>query len=271
MKLSFSTLGCPDWPLSEIVLAAADLKLDGVEIRGIENEMYAPLTKPFLPENIEGTLNRFSSAGLEISMLTSAACLTGKDRGKTLKEAHDYIDLAKRISCKYVRVLVTPYAQPTPSDGDVDDAVEPYRQICDYASTTGVIPLVETNGPLADSNAMAKFIEKTDRENAGVLWDIHHPFRFFGESPWDTAHNLENKIKYIHIKDSVIKEEKIVYKMMGCGDVPILEALKALKNIGYDSYISLEWVKRWNRDLEEPGIVFSHYASHLRHMLESID
>ena len=42
MKLAFSTLGCPNWPWREIYAAAKDLQVDGIEIRGIENEMYAP-------------------------------------------------------------------------------------------------------------------------------------------------------------------------------------------------------------------------------------
>ena len=42
MKLAFSTLGCPNWQWREIFATAKDLGVDGIEIRGIENEMYAP-------------------------------------------------------------------------------------------------------------------------------------------------------------------------------------------------------------------------------------
>jgi len=35
MKIGFSTLGCPDWTLSEILATAKDLGYNGVEIRGI--------------------------------------------------------------------------------------------------------------------------------------------------------------------------------------------------------------------------------------------
>ena len=33
---------------------------------------------------------------------------------------------------------------------------------------------------------------------------------------------------------------------------------------GYEGYFSLEWVKRWDFTLEEPGIVFAHYANYMR-------
>jgi hypothetical protein len=37
--LSFSTLGCPDWPLDKILDVAAANNYEGVEIRGILREM----------------------------------------------------------------------------------------------------------------------------------------------------------------------------------------------------------------------------------------
>ena len=46
MKFAFSTLGCPDWNFNEMISTAKDLNLDGIEIRGIENEVFAPFAKP---------------------------------------------------------------------------------------------------------------------------------------------------------------------------------------------------------------------------------
>ena len=43
-------------------------------------------------------------------------------------------------------------------------------------------PLIETNGILADSAVMKEFIESVNRKNSGVLWDIHHPYRYFNET-----------------------------------------------------------------------------------------
>ena len=37
-----------------------------------------------------------------------------------------------------------------------------------------------------------------------------------------------------------------------------------LKDGGYDGFYSLEWVKRWDTTLEEPGIVFAHFANYMR-------
>lgn len=42
MKFAFSTLGCPNWSWNEIFATAKDMKIDGIEIRGVGSEMYAP-------------------------------------------------------------------------------------------------------------------------------------------------------------------------------------------------------------------------------------
>lgn len=55
------------------------------------------------------------------------------------------------------------------------------------------------------------------------------------------------------------------------GDVPVFDTLKILHEGGYDGYISLEWVKRWCPDLQEPGIVFAHFATYMRYLLNQLD
>ena len=53
MKLAFTTAGCPGWTFDEIFAAATDLSMDGIEIRGVGDEMYAPDCACFSPPNGE--------------------------------------------------------------------------------------------------------------------------------------------------------------------------------------------------------------------------
>ena len=258
MKFAFSTLGCPDWTFSEIVSTAVDLGYDAVEVRGIEKEVFAPYAKPFLGANLEKTILMLEKKNVKVSLLATGVVLSG-NRNSAISESTAYIDLAHKLNVPYIRVMIS--SQPFPEDADFDSAVSTYREICNYAKGKNVIPLVETNGILAESTVMAKFIEAADCENSGVLWDIHHPYRYFNETASETANNIGKYVKYVHVKDSVKDNDKIVYKMMGQGDVPVLDALKELKAIGYDSYVTLEWVKRWCPELEEAGIVFSHFSN----------
>ena len=270
MKLSFSTLGCPGWSFDEIFATAKDLGMDGIEIRGIGSQMYAPKAAPFTAQNVDATAAQLKKARLNISMLTSGAELGNPEKaGAAVEEAKEYIDLAQKLSCEYIRVMCENAIYPT-GNMDMELLVNQYREVLDYAMDKGVYPLIETNSTLADSRVMADFIKKVDRENAFVLWDIHHPYRIFSETPEQTANNLKGLVKYTHVKDSAMEHGKIVYRMMGYGDVPVLDCLRLLSEADYDSYISLEWVKRWQPDLSEPGIVFSHYGNYMNYLMRQL-
>lgn len=264
MKISFSTLGCPEWSWEDMLVTAKDLSFDGIEVRGIENEMYVPKTKPFLPENISSTRARLARMNLEIPCLTSSCCLFDKSNIEWYKnEGREYVDAAQAIGASYVRVL----GDPNPEPGikiDLDYTANNIKELAAYASNRKVVILVETNGYFANSSNLLKLLNKVNNPNVGVLWDIHHPYRFFNETVEYTYKMLKNHIKFVHIKDSIIENNKVRYKMMGYGDVPVKEALLLLKNAGYQGYVSLEWVKRWCIDLEEPGVVFSHFINYIR-------
>ncbi|MFA9380245.1 MAG: sugar phosphate isomerase/epimerase family protein [Acetanaerobacterium sp.] len=270
MKLAFSTLGCPGWTFEEIFSTAKDLGLDGIEIRGIGGELFAPKARPFLAEHIGETRQKFARSGMCIPMLSTGACL-GKQEGvqAAVAEAKAYADLAAALGTSFIRVMITSVPQPT-DDADLNTARDAYEEICRYAGEKGVVPLIETNGPLASSPVMKAFMQSIESENKGVLWDIHHPFRYFGEQPADTYAQIGEYVRYIHVKDSAMANGAVQYRMMGYGDVPIFDTLRVLGQNGYDGFVTFEWVKRWCPDLQEPGIVFSHFASYMGYLLRQL-
>ena len=267
MKTAFSTVGCPDWSWNEIFAVAKDLGFDGIEVRGIGSELFAPAAQPFAGDEAEKTAARLAAAGMQIPVYATNAVVGTGDLSAAMTEARAYLALAARTGTPYIRVLVTPEPQPGPAD--LPRAAECVRALCDEA-TAGVGVLIETNGVLAESARMREFIESVGRDNAGVLWDVHHPFRFFGEAPEQTMRNLGRLVRHVHIKDSVAKDGKTCYRMMGYGDVPVFDALSLLEAQGFDGFVSLEWVKRWNPDLQEPGIVFAHFANYIGCLLRQL-
>lgn len=264
MKLAFSTIGCPSWSFDEVVSTASDLGYNAIEIRGVANEMYAPDIKQFSAENRAKTIERLTRLDLSISMLTSGATLAVYgDRDRSMAEAKAYIDLAAALNVPYVRVMCT--NRPQPDGGDIVQCKKLYKELLKYAEATNVLPLMETNGIFADSALLASFLDEC---GGGALWDINHPYRFNGESIKKTIKNLGSKINYVHVKDSVVANGMTKYKMLGYGDIPVKDALNTLADNGYDGTVSLEWVKRWEPNLEEPGIVFSQFISTIRRYIK---
>jgi len=266
MKISFSTLGCPEWSWEDMVVTAKDMGFDGIEVRGIENELYIPKAKPFLPINLENTIARLSNASLEIPCLTSSCFLFDKANSDFyLNEGKEYIDLAQRLSAPYIRVLGD--TNPEPNDEiDLDFVAANLSILAGYSQGKKVKVLIETNGVLSNSDTLFNLIKKVDSKNVGVLWDVHHPFRYMNESIEKTFATLKEYIEFVHVKDSLIEDGKVKYKMMGYGDIPVKDAIKKLKVSGYKGFVSLEWVKRWNMDLEGPGVAFSHFVNYMRNL-----
>lgn len=261
MKLCFSTIGCPDWRFGDIISAAKDLGYAAIEIRGVEGEIYAPAIKE-LTDDFDKTRELLDRTGIKIAMLTSGAALADHSRkGASVDEAKSYIDLAAKVGAPYVRVMSTD--KPYFDGGDVDLCAKQFDEVVAYAKGSGVTPLMETNGIFVDTAKLASFLDEVGG-NSGALWDVHHPYRFNDESIADTVSNLGSRIKYVHLKDSVIEKGKVSYRMLGYGDVPVKEAIETLRYNEFDGYYTFEWVKRWNKELEDAGIVFAHYAYYMK-------
>lgn len=258
MKLCYSTIGCPDWGFKEIFSVAKDLGYNAVEVRGISNEMYAPAIKQFKDDELDKTKAYLQSINIDIPVFVSGACLADYSKRDTaVLEAKAYIDLAQKYGSKYIRVLPTDRPFDT-GNADLKLCEKQYKEVVEYGKEKGVTPLMETNGVFADTKLLKEFLDNIG-DGAGALWDIHHPYRYNDEKISESIANLGSYIKHVHLKDSVIEKGSVKYKMMGYGDIPVEDAIKALIDNNYPGYYSLEWVKRWNHDLEDPGIVLSHF------------
>ncbi len=265
MKISFSTLGCPDYSWTDIYTMAKDLGFNGIEIRGLGDDIFAVKAKPFSDAQIPATVKKLQELGVEISCLSSGIALKDEEHlDMVIGELKQYAELAKKLGVCYIRVLADRNAEP---EGEVDDdkIIAALKQLVPIAEENNVTMLVETNGVYADTARLKRVLDAVGNRKIAALWDIHHPYRYFGEAPAQTVENLGEYIKYCHVKDSVIDANgRLIYKMMGEGDMPFDEMFAALKSMHYEGYVTLEWVKRWSRDLADAWTVFPQYANYMR-------
>ena len=269
MKLAFSTLGCPDFDWSDIYSMAKDFGFSGIEMRGLGGDIFSVRAKPFKAENVQNTKAELDKRHLEIPCLSSGCCLKYADRReKNIAEIKEYIDLAHNLGSYFIRILADEHAD---EDGEVDDSLilSVMKDLIPYAEEKNVTLLIETNGVYADTARLSGLLFELKSENVGALWDIHHPYRFKGESPEQTITNLGMFIKYTHIKDSLMIDGKVKYKLMGEGDLPIDDAMQALRSINYDGYVSLEWVKNYAPEIEAAGIVFPHFSNFMSRYVDT--
>ncbi|MDR1733364.1 MAG: AMP-binding protein [Oscillospiraceae bacterium] len=255
MKLAFSSLGTPELTWNEMAAAAKDTGFDGLEVRGWEEK---PLTES-------------DKAKLLASSVTVACVACGQSlqypetQALAITKAKKAIVLAGQLGARYVRLLADRTAAP---EDPVDDAeiLSAVKLLLPEARENHVILLIETNGVFADTKRLFALLSLLGSDHVGALWDFHHPYRFFGESPAQTVANLGAFIKYVHCKDSVFTDGAPSYKLMGEGDLPFADFLRALESIKYNGFICYEWLKRYTPELEDAGIAFPQFVDYMKRL-----
>lgn len=265
MNISFTTLGCPRWSWREITATACDLGYNGVEVRGVGDVISVPSVPAFSDDNLDATKAELKRLNLVIPCLDSDCCIHLRETERATTESlRAHVLLAEKLGTPYVRVMAAaPVPQPT---GDIDEAYVRDRavELGHFAAQHNVKLLIETHGVWSDSEKLARLLSAVACESVGALWDMHHPYRFMGEKPERTFQNLRPWLCHTHIKDSTATSDGYRYALPGFGDLPLEEMVGVLRDGGYTGFYSLEWVKRWDMSLEEPGIVFAHYANYMR-------
>ncbi|MFQ5808776.1 MAG: sugar phosphate isomerase/epimerase family protein [Armatimonadota bacterium] len=273
MKLSFSTLGCPDWSLDQVLTCAAENGYDGVEVRGLHGEIDLRQAPEFAPSEITATKERLDSAGCAAVCLGSSAQLTRREpevRQEMLDEVRAYADLAATLGAPFVRVFGGNIPDGVSREDCLKCAGEALAQAGEIAAERGVKVVLETHDAFSLGVQVAELLRAADSPAVGSLWDIHHPYRQ-GESLQTTMECLRGTLVHTHFKDSVEEGEKRRYTLLGDGTIPVAEALQLLQDEGYDGYLSLEWEKKWHPEIDEPEVAFPQFAAKMRELLAALE
>lgn len=262
--LSFTTLGCPAWSWAEICDRAGEYGYQGIELRGIGDEMDMTKTAPFAAGKVQETKRELADRGLGISCVDTSCRLHEPDNSAGKDEARRHIDLAAELDAKSIRVFGDKIPAGESEDAVVDRVAAGLLELGEYADGTGVSVLVESHGDFSESGPLLKLLQRAQHDSVGVLWDSHHPYRLFHEPVAQTYRDLADRIRHVHVKDSVPDGGGGSYRLPGEGDVPLAEILALLDGGGYDGWLSFEWEKRWHPEIDEPEVAFPAFVRTIR-------
>lgn len=266
MKLSFTTLGCPDWTLDQIIANASAYGFDAIDFRGLNGEMNI-YTLPEFAGQAKQTMQRIKDAGLEVSCFSSSVHVFSEENyAKNLGEVTEYAKLCAMFGTRYIRVFGGKMGD-TDRETAIRRVVSHIGDMAKIAKEYGVKLLIETHDDWISCQDMKKVLEQVDPEAVGVLWDVHHPYRVIGEQPEDTWGALGPWIEYTHVKDSRAGTgagEDFHYCLTGEGDIPLQEICGLLTREGYTGYFTLEWEKKWHPELDNPEVAFPQYVQYMR-------
>ena len=263
LKLSFSTLGCPDWSFDKIIDFARDNQYSGIEVRGILRQMDLTLVPEFSnSQAIKKKKKKMNDRGLKFVDLGSSCALhfpKGEERTKNLDEGKRFIDLAAKLNCPYIRV----FPNQIPKDRDRQESlnliIDGLKELGTYASNTQVTVLLESHGELIYKKDLLFVMEGAASPHVGLVWDVCNMWIVTKENPEEVYASLKPYIRHTHIKDLKIENGKEEYVLLGTGIVPIFQAIDLLYKNNYPGYYSFEWEKLWHPEIKNKKIALADY------------
>ena len=251
MNLSFSTRGWGDLSWEQMLDAALDMKFTGIEVYNVFK--FPEMTDrggPFHKHKIAATIRQLRDLNLTIPCL---------DTSMDLSESTENADVVADMM-HLAHDLQVPYVVGWASSPNEEMIVSNLERLISLAESLNVCLLIKTSGIYADTGRLRSLLESFASDFTGALWDMHHPYRDFGESADTTIKNLGTYVKHVHLRDS---DDKDTYNLIGEGNLPVDSMIRALSSINYDGFISLEWKPEWMEDLQDREIIFPHFVNYM--------
>ncbi len=259
MRLAFSTKGWHDATWEDFLTAAQDLGFEGIEIHNLYARAMQKKGAPADSQAAAAVYRALYDKHLSVPCINVAGDLCDKDQQQAIFEEIDTcISAAKRLHTPYVR-LHTVYN----TEDRFDEALvrEALAYALPKAEQNDVILLIETMGAYANTALLRELLDGYAHDNLAALWDFHFPYRMNGETAQATVTNLGAYIRHVHIKDSLVQSDgTLSYQLIGEGDLPVDQLMKALDSVDYDGFVSLEWDPRWLPELMDMTVIFAHFS-----------
>ncbi|MCX7795712.1 MAG: sugar phosphate isomerase/epimerase [bacterium] len=263
MRLSFSTLGCPNWDIKKIVESARRYGYNGVELRGSGRQHISLEISPIERNEIK---RLFEDNGIEIcciSAYTRFASPIKDEREANIENLIRYCELAKEIDAPIVRTFIGDVPKEIIESEYMNYIPEALHKVGEKIKDFKVDVVVETHDYFSTGKLVSDIIKRADIENIKALWDVWHPYRS-GESPKETLEYLKDYLRHMHIKDAKRIDDDWHLVLPGEGDIPLREIIDLLRAIDYQGYLSFEWEKMWHPEILEPEIAFPRYIEYMR-------
>ncbi len=227
--------------------------------------------------------------GLEVPIYTTGANFFVKDTEAEIERICKHIDIASECGIPLLRHdIAWSYQSFEGFDGVktyksvIEVAAPAISRVADYAKSKGVMTCSENHGRLMqDSDRMVELFAAVNNKNYGFLCDVGN-FGGVDEDCYTSASKLLDLIVHVHAKDAFTKSGMSFnpgrgynvsrggnYRratIFGHGDVPTYQMLNAIRNSGYDGYVSLEF-----EGLEPVMDAISIGTENLQRMIRAIE
>ena len=246
MKLCFSTLGCAERSLTDILALARAYRIPCLEFRGIGGVIDNREIPDFAPDRLAETRAALDRAGLTARVIgASASFHNPHERAESLAEAHTAVMIASALGAPYIRV----FGNNTGEDpaAATQSVIEGLSLLAEDAAAHGVTALLETHGDFNRAETLSPILDALgDRAGFGLIWDVMHTYFATGRDFRPLYRLLRPCIRHVHFKDCFPDRTQV---LPGKGDIPLCDIADRLRADAFEGCISLEWERKWHPEL----------------------
>lgn len=205
MKLTFSTLACPTWDLRTIIDTAAANGIEGVDFRGVGEEI--DVTKlPAFNDELDATLALMRDRNAAMPCLNTSVTLVSPapERWQAmLDECHRYAQLARRTGTQFIRCFGGAVPAGMTRDEARAMAQRHLRQLAKICRPNNCHIVLETHDAWSTSTEVLELVHEFSPDEAGVLWDMEHTHRR-GEPSLETGEKLKRYVRQVLVQFEIL-------------------------------------------------------------------
>lgn len=242
VKTSFMTFACPEWDLAQVLDVAAELGYDGVEPR-MDAQHAHGIEVALDSKGRKMARTRAEAAGVEFCCLATSLrfiAVTDEAKAKLQAETVERVKLAADLGMPGLRVFGGPVPEDVSLEAALTAAADNLKAAGDVAAAAGVELWVETHDTLSRATVAARVVDAANHPAVFYNYDVMHPYRN-GEDLDTTFASLGDRIHHTHWHDAGATPGKPIITLFGEGDLPLIELLTRLRDLGFVGYLSGEW------------------------------
>jgi sugar phosphate isomerase/epimerase len=262
MRLAFSTLACPDWPLERVADLAVRCGYEGVELRIVDGDLVSPAMSGAQRRRTRRILR---DAGLEVCCVGTSFEIANPFA--RIDEGLASVELAAELGGNMIRL----FGGAPDGEASITTAgrvAERATALAERGRSLGVTVAVETHDTFASGAALADVLTDAP-EDVGIIWDTLNA-SLTDEPPERTSAAIGDRLVHVHIKDGGRPPDLEENRLLGDGSVPLGAIVQLLATRGYDRWLSVEWEKRWQPTIPDADIALPRYAEGLRAILADL-
>lgn len=245
MRKTFSSLGCSELDLPDIVALGKKHGITTLELRAINGTTDLPA---FFSERFgspESWADWLLAQGVTVCSLDTSFRLIDGDAAER-DALLAYVPWAEAAGVPWMRIFD---GGKTGDATEIAHAAEVLAWWSAQQEKNGwkVGLMIETHDALVTSEKLAALFAAAP--DARLLWDAHHTWKKGGEDLSATWEVVRDRTVHIHVKDSVSMpsaRHPFTYVPLGDGEFPMQPLLAMLEESGYAGMLSLEWERLWH-------------------------